>query len=152
LTHVKTMWSARGISALALMVLAVPAVAQAPAAKPAAKPAAAAGENFASYTGNAANGKKVYAQCMACHSQTPGQNKVGPSLHNIVGRKAGQVPGFKYSEANLKSGLVWSEKQLFTYLKNPRATIPGTKMAFAGIADAQKRADVIAYLKVNGKI
>lgn len=150
MTHRVNIWTAARLSALALMACATPALAQAPAAKPAAKPAAA--ENFASYTGNAVNGKKVFAQCMACHSQKPGENKVGPSLHNIVGRKAGQVPGFKYSTANLNSGFTWTEKQLFTYLKNPRGTIPGTKMAFAGVADAQKRADVIAYLKVNGKV
>ncbi len=150
MTHHVNLWTLRCIPAMMLVAFAMPSMAQAPAAKPAAKPAAA--ENYASFTGNATSGKKVFAQCMACHSQKAGQNKVGPSLYNIVGRKAGQVPGFAYSAANKNSGLVWTEKQLFTYLKNPRGTVPGTKMAFAGVPDAQKRADVIAYLKVNGAI
>lgn len=113
---------------------------------------AAATENYADYTGDAAAGKKVFVQCQACHVQQEGVNRVGPSLYNVVGRESGSVEGFRYSKANQDSDLVWTEEQLFTYLKNPRATIPGTTMAFAGIPDPQKRADVIAYLKVNGEI
>ena len=89
---------------------------------------------------------------MACHSLKEGENKVGPSLYSKIGKTAGQVPGFNYSTANKSSGAVWTEEVLFKYLKNPRAFMPGTKMAFAGIPDPQKRADVIAYLKVNGQI
>ena len=69
-----------------------------------------------------------------------------------IGKTAGQVPGFKYSDANKNSGIVWTEEKLFEYLKNPRAVIPGTTMAFAGIADPQKRADVIAFIKANGQV
>lgn len=126
----------------------------APEAAPAeavATPAAAT-ENFADFTGNAAAGKAVFVQCQACHVQQDGVNRVGPSLYNIVGRESGTVEGFRYSKANQDSNLVWTEEQLFTYLKNPRAVIPGTTMAFAGIPDPQKRADLIAFLKVNGQI
>lgn len=134
--------------------------AAAPAAAPAADTPVAAGattpavasENFADFTGNAANGKAVFLQCMACHSLKEGENKVGPSLYSKIGKTAGQVPGYSYSDANKNSGIVWTEEELFKYLKNPRATIPGTKMAFAGIPDPQKRADVVAYLKANGQI
>jgi cytochrome c len=80
---------------------------------------------------------------------TPGVNKVGPSLHNIIGRTAGQVAGFRYSEANKKSGITWTEQELYTYLENPKARIPGTIMAFVGIKDSQKRADLVAYLKTH---
>jgi cytochrome c len=129
---------------------AAPAPAE-PAAAPAATPAVAS-ENFADFTGVAANGKAVFIQCQACHSLKEGENKIGPSLYNKVGATAGQVAGFKYSDANRNSGIVWTEEKLFEYLKNPRATIPGTTMAFAGIPDPQKRADLIAFLKVNGAV
>lgn len=130
---------------------AAPAAPADAAAAPAATPAAAT-ENLADFTGNAAAGKTVFIQCQACHAVQEGQNRVGPSLYGLVGRTAGQVPGFKYSDANKNSGIVWTEEKLFEYLKNPRATIPGTTMAFAGIPDAQKRADVIAFLKANGQV
>ncbi|MFN3370724.1 MAG: c-type cytochrome [Sphingomonadaceae bacterium] len=132
---------------------AVPTPAPAPdAAPPAAATPAAATENYADFTGNAQAGKAVFIQCQACHSIKQGENRVGPSLYNKIGATAGQVPGFKYSEANKNSGIVWTEEKLFEYLKNPRAVIPGTTMAFAGIPDPQKRADLIAFLKANGNV
>jgi cytochrome c len=130
---------------------AAPAAPADPAAAAVATPAAAT-ENYADFTGNAAAGKTVFIQCQACHSIKEGENRVGPSLYGKVGSTAGQVPGFKYSDANKNSGIVWTEEKLFEYLKNPRAVIPGTTMAFAGIPDAQKRADVIAFLKANGQV
>jgi cytochrome c len=79
--------------------------------------------------------------------QTVGVNKVGPSLAGIVGRPAGSIPGFRYSEANKGSGITWTEQELYVYLEDPKKKIPGTIMAFAGIKDSQKRADLISYLK-----
>lgn len=111
----------------------------------AAAPAAATG--FAAYTGNAAKGKRVFAQCMTCHAVQEGRNNVGPSLYQIVGRESGSVPGFKYSQANLNSNVVWTEDNLFEYLANPQAYIPGTIMAFPGLRNPQDRADLIEYLK-----
>lgn len=119
---------------------------------PATATPAVATENFADFTGNAAAGKAVFVQCQACHVQQDGVNRVGPSLYNIVGRESGSVPGFRYSKANQDSDVVWTEDQLFTYLKNPRAFMPGTTMAFGGISDPQKRADLIAFLKANGQV
>lgn len=104
---------------------------------------------FASLTGDPAKGERVFGQCRACHVADPGVNRVGPSLHGIVGRTAGSIEGFRYSAANKNSGLVWSEEQLFTYLEAPQRTIPGTTMAFAGLKNPQDRADVIAYLKTR---
>jgi cytochrome c len=75
---------------------------------------------------------------------------VGPFLNDIIGRKAGTVEGFSYSEANKQAGakgLVWTEDVLFKYLENPLAFMPGTKMAFAGLKDPQDRKDLIAFLK-----
>jgi cytochrome c len=133
--------------------------AAAPAAAPEAAPAAEAAapavtpavatENYADFKGDPVAGKTVFIQCQACHSIKEGENRVGPSLYSKIGKTAGQVPGFKYSDANKNSGIVWTEEKLFEYLKNPRAVIPGTTMAFAGIPDPQKRADVIAYIKAS---
>lgn len=95
-----------------------------------------------------AGGKPAaFAQCMACHSTEPGKNSVGPSLAGVVGRKAGSVPGFAYSDANKNSGLTWDEKTLDTYLTNPMKMVPGTKMTYAGLADPAERKAIIDYLK-----
>ena len=101
--------------------------------------------------GNAEAGGDVFKKCRACHDVGPAaKNKVGPLLNGIIGRPAGTIDGFAYSDANKKagtSGLVWTEEIMFKYLENPLSFMPGTKMAFAGLKDAQDRQDVIAYLK-----
>jgi cytochrome c len=101
--------------------------AEAPAAPAADAPAAEApaAVTFASLTGDAAAGERIFGQCKACHVAEAGVNRVGPSLWGVVGRKAGSIEGFKYSKANLNSGLVWTEEQLFTYLEAPQRTVPG---------------------------
>ena len=102
---------------------------------------------FISLTGDAARGKTIFAKCAACHAVVAAKNGVGPSLHGVVGREAGQVAGFTYSSANKNSHLTWNGETLFTYLENPRKVMPGTKMSFAGLAAPQERADLIAYLE-----
>ncbi len=101
--------------------------------------------------GNADKGKKVYRKCAVCHAIGPGaKNKVGPSLNGILGRKAGTVEGFKYSEANKEAGAngwVWTEEVLLKYLENPRKAMPGNRMAFAGLKLEQDRLDLVAYIK-----
>ena len=110
---------------------AAPAAAEAtPAAAAAAAPAA--GVIVAGFTGNAADGKKVFNQCGACHSVKEGQNRVGPSLYGIVGEKAAEVPNFKFSKAMVASNIVWTEDNLFKYLEKPSAMVPGTTMALDG--------------------
>jgi cytochrome c2 len=105
--------------------------------------------------GNAEEGAEVYKKCRACHDVGPdAKNKVGPLLNGILGRKAGTIDGFAYSDANKTAGsggLVWTEEVLFKYLENPLTFMKGTKMAFAGLKDAQDRKDVIAYLKKFSK-
>lgn len=123
-----------------------PAPVETPAPTEAAAPAAG-GTDYASYIGDAVKGKRVFAACMTCHAVAEGRNNVGPSLYQIVGRTSGSIAGFKYSEANQNSNIVWSEENLFAYLENPQAYIPGTIMAYPGLRNPQDRADVIAYLK-----
>jgi cytochrome c len=96
-------------------------------------------------------GEAVFKRnCSICHSVEPGKNKIGPSLAGVVGRKAGSVPGYSYSDANKKSGLTWDEATLDKYLTDPRAVVPGTKMLFAGLKNPADRKAVIAYLKHAG--
>lgn len=106
---------------------------------------------YEALTGNAQNGRRVFTQCMACHSAEQGRNMAGPSLYGIVGREAGSIEGFNYSDANANSGITWTEPTMFAYLEAPQAFIPGTIMAFPGLPKAQDRADVIAYLKENAE-
>jgi cytochrome c len=97
------------------------------------------------------SGEKVFKRCLVCH--TVGEDAkpgVGPVLNGLLGRKAGTYPGFKYTEANKNSGLVWDEATLANYLKNPRAAIPGTSMTFIGIKKDEEIEDLIAYLKRFG--
>jgi len=97
--------------------------------------------------GNPDAGKLVFLQCKGCHSLDPGKNGIGPSLHGVFGRKAGTEAGYNYSPAMKNSGVSWDDDTLFKYLANPKAFVPGDKMPFPGLPDAQKRSDVIAYLK-----
>ena len=95
-----------------------------------------------------AAGEKAFAVCKACHRVGEGaKNTVGPTLNGVVGRPAGTVEGFKYSDAMKNSGLTWDEATLTVYLKNPKEKVPGTKMAFAGVKDDAKIADIVAFLK-----
>lgn len=102
---------------------------------------------YAALTGDAAKGRRVFTQCMSCHAVQEGRNMAGPSLYGIVGRTSGSVEGFRYSDANANSGIVWTEPTMFAYLERPQQFIPGTIMAFPGLPREQDRADVIAYLK-----
>jgi cytochrome c len=108
---------------------------------------AATGAASAQGAGDPAKGQNVFKRCQACHVINQPTNRVGPHLVGIVGRKAGSVENFKYSEANKSSGVTWDEATLDTYLTDPKAFMPGNKMAFPGLKKPDERADVIAYLK-----
>ena len=104
-----------------------------------------------SYAQDAAAGEKVFLQCKACHQVgETAKNVVGPVLNGVIGRPAGSVAGYAYSEANKKSGLTWDEVTFREYIKDPKAKVPGTKMAFPGLKDEQKINDLVAYLKQFG--
>jgi cytochrome c len=92
-------------------------------------------------------GKTAFKKCALCHTTEAGKNKIGPSLFGIVGRKSATLENFNYSEAMKKFDHTWDEETLDTYLADPRATVPGTKMIFPGIKDKTERDDVIAYLE-----
>ena len=100
--------------------------------------------------GDAAKGKQVFAKCQACHSVEAGTNKLGPSLHGVVGRVSGTLEGFKYSDAMKAANLTWDEATLDKYLANPKTLVPGTKMVFPGLPKEEDRLAVIAYLKEAG--
>ena len=93
-------------------------------------------------------GRKVFNKCTACHSIGPGaKNKIGPELNGLIGRKAGSVPGYSYSDANKQSGITWTEEEFAKYIRDPQGTVKGTKMAFAGLKNDQDVKDVTAFLK-----
>jgi cytochrome c len=99
-------------------------------------------------------GKKVFAKCRACHDIETEKNKVGPSLHGLIGRTAGTLEGYKYSPAMIKAGeegLVWDEAHLKDYLVDPKAKVKGTKMAFAGIKKEDEMANLLAYIAEASK-
>jgi cytochrome c len=105
---------------------------------------------FAANSATAADveaGKVAFKKCALCHTTEPGKNKIGPSLFGIVGRKSASLDDFNYSEAMKKFDHVWDADTLDTYLADPRAVVPGTKMIFPGIKDKAERDDVIAYLE-----
>jgi len=95
--------------------------------------------------GDAQRGAEIYSRCEACHALQ--YDRTGPRHCGLVGRKAGSVPGFEYSAAMKRSNLTWNEKTLDRFLANPPGVVPGTAMTYAGVADAQERADLIAYLR-----
>jgi cytochrome c len=101
--------------------------------------------------GDPARGARVFQRCYACHSLELAETGLeGPNLNGILGRPAGAVPSFPYSEAFLaraRSGLTWTEANLDAFLADPQGFIPGNAMGFFGLRDAQARADLIAYVK-----
>ncbi len=99
--------------------------------------------------GDADAGKKVFNKCKACHALEAGKNRIGPSLHGIIGRESGKAEGFKYSDAMMNAGITWTDENLSQYLEKPKDFIPGNKMAFVGLKKEDDREDVIAYLKAN---
>lgn len=123
--------AAFALSAIATVVLAVPAQAQ------------------ALPKGDAARGQTLFAQCKICHALEAGKNGLGPSLKGVVGRKSGSAAGFTYSPAMKASGLIWKPPVISEFLTAPMKKVPGTKMAFAGLSKPQDRADIIAYLGKN---
>ena len=97
--------------------------------------------------GDAAQGQKIFNKCKACHALKAGQKRIGPSLHSVIGRRAGSEFYFGYSPAMRSAGIDWTEENLDKYLEAPKKFIPKNKMPFAGLKKAKDRADVIAYLK-----
>lgn len=103
--------------------------------------------NGAASAQDLANGEKVFRKCKSCHAVgEKAKNKIGPVLNGLEGRKSGTVEGYRYTDANKSSGIVWNEAEFLEYIKNPRAKIPGTKMTFIGIKKEDDAKDLWAYL------
>jgi cytochrome c len=102
----------------------------------------------AAYAQDAKRGQKLFDECAACHSSDrAAKDTVGPSLHGVVGRKAGEGTEFRYSPAMKRSGLTWSTDTLNTFISDPQKLVPGNRMPYSGLPDAKDRADLIAYLQ-----
>lgn len=105
----------------------------------------------AAFAGDPAAGELVFKKCAVCHAIGPGAtNKVGPELNGVIGRKAGSVPGYNYSQANKSSGITWDEPTFSKYIADPRGVVPGTKMTFPGLKAEADITNLIAYLKQFG--
>ena len=95
------------------------------------------------------NGKIVFKRCVACHNADNADNKIGPTLQHIIGRRAGTIEGYKYSPAMTnagKDGLIWNRDTLITYLHNPQGMVKGTRMASIRLNNDNDVDDLIAYL------
>jgi cytochrome c len=126
-------WFAAALSLVAAAILVAPASAMEPA------------------RGDPARGEAIYGRCLGCHSIE--RDRTGPRHEGLIGRKVGGVDGFAYSPAMRKAGaagMVWDEATLDKFLESPTRFIPGTRMGYAGIKNAQERADLIAFLKKAG--
>lgn len=134
-------WSGAGL--VGAQAAGTPAAGSPAAVSPAA--AGAAASTVASRPGDAMRGEAVYSRCLACHALA--YDRTGPHHCGLLGRKAGSVPDFSYTEAMKNAGIIWTETSLDAFLKAPLQAIPGTSMGYAGIPDPQERADLIAYLK-----
>jgi len=97
--------------------------------------------------GDAAAGKVAFNKCGICHSVKPDENKIGPTLHGIVGRPSHSIASFNYSDPMKNYNVTWDQATLDHYLIDPGATVPGTRMIFPGLKKDDERANVIAYLK-----
>jgi cytochrome c len=98
--------------------------------------------------GNATRGQRAFNACAQCHSLEPNRNMTGPSLAELWNRKAGSLTSFpRYSPALQSSGVVWNNKTLDEWIKDPQHVVPGNQMTFPGVKDAQQRADLLAFLK-----
>lgn len=97
--------------------------------------------------GDATHGQAVFQRCAICHHAEKGAgNGLGPNLFGVVNRKAGTVAGFAYSAAMKNAGFTWTTDKLAAYVAHPAATVPGNRMAFAGIGNPQMVSDLVAYL------
>ena len=96
--------------------------------------------------GDLVRGEARFQECAACHKLDAGANEIGPSLHGVFTRKAGELADFRFSPAMKRSGIVWTPEMLEKFITDPQALVPGNRMPYAGMTSANDRADLIAYL------
>jgi cytochrome c2 len=97
--------------------------------------------------GDAVRGEKRFEDCVACHKLEAGANDVGPSLHGLFNRKAGELADFRFSPALKRSGITWTAQSLDAFIADPQKAVPANRMPYAGMPDVGDRADLIAYLE-----
>jgi len=105
------------------------------------------GVTTAQADGDLARGEKRYEDCVACHAIDRGKESVGPSLHGVFERKAGEAADFRYSPALKRSGITWTAQALDAFIADPQKMVPANRMPYAGMPDATDRADLIAYMR-----
>lgn len=108
-----------------------------------------AGDPSATAVQSTHRGEQIYTRCLACHALA--YDRVGPRHCGLIGRRAGSVPGFDYSAAMKKSGIIWNEATLNRFLASPLKMVPGSTMTYDGVPNAGERADLIVYLKKAGE-
>jgi cytochrome c len=85
--------------------------------------------------------------CRTCHMVKEGDNRLGPSLHKVVGRKAGSLPDYGFSGAMKEAGFVWDEEKLDRFIANPDEVVPGNRMKpYGGLSSSDDRKKIIAFL------
>ena len=102
-------------------------------------------------TADASAGEAVFRKCTACHTLNQGgANQLGPNLWGTMGAPLAHVAGFNYSDALRSKGGTWTWEAMDEWLRSPRTFAPGTRMTFAGLGDAQDRANLMAYINAQG--
>lgn len=96
---------------------------------------------------DAQHGKQLFQACAACHGKDGKGGSLGPSLAGVVGRKAGSLDNFRYSNAMQRSNVVWTESNLRAYVADPQAKVKGNRMPFSGVRNPKDAGDIVAYLK-----
>jgi cytochrome c len=97
---------------------------------------------------DAKRGQKLFDECAACHSpDRAAKDTVGPALHGVIGRKAGEGTEFRYSPAMKRSGITWNADTLNNFIADPQKLVPGNRMPYSGLPEAKDRADLLAYLQ-----
>lgn len=125
-------------SAIALLCLSVPV----------AMPGLAGAQDAA----GGADGEVLFRQvCGQCHSVEQGENRLGPHLHDVIGREAGSVEDFRYSRAMAEADITWTEEEIDAFITAPMQYLPGTRMAFTGVRDAEDRETIIAHLRAHSE-
>jgi len=97
--------------------------------------------------GDPKHGQKLFEECHACHALERGVQGVGPSLHGVFGRRAGELDDFRYSPALKRSGITWTPKTLDAYIADPQKAVPANRMPYAGMPEARDRVDLILYMQ-----
>jgi cytochrome c2 len=113
--------------------------------------ALAAASATAHADGDPARGERLYEECVACHSLEPGVHGIGPSLHGVFNRQAGELADYRYSPALKRSGIIWTPDTLDAFTADSQQFVPANRMPYAGMPNAGDRADLIAYLQKVAK-